>query len=333
MKLTIKDIARLSGVSPTTVSKVINSKDHDIGEETRIRVREIIKEHGYTPNIVARSLVTKKTSTIGIIIPDIRNPFFPELIRGAEDTAHILGYNLIICNTDDNPAKEKIYLDILKKKMVDGIIFTASSSESFHQTNGFGIPTVVVDRDINTENIIGRIIVDNIKGGYLAAEHLIERGCKKIGFISGDKISRPSIERYTGYKRALENNGYRNYEEICRFGSFKSEYGYEAAKEILKEHPDIDGLFCASDLIAIGAMKAIMEKGMQIPKDIKIVGFDDIYISKYLNPELTTIRQPIYKIGERAAKMLIASLKSKTQNTDEEKFDVLDTELIIRKST
>ncbi len=333
MKLTIKDIARLSGVSPTTVSKVINSKDHDIGEATKIRVKEIIKEYGYTPNIVARSLVTKKTNTIGIIIPDIRNPFFPELIRGAEDTAHLLGYNLIICNTDDDPDKEKIYLDILKKKMVDGIIFTASSSQSFHQTNGFEIPTVVVDRDIKTENIIGRIIVDNIKGGYLAAEHLIERGCKKIGFISGDKESLPSTERYTGYERALENNGYKNYEQLCRFGSFKSEFGYEAAKELLENHPDIDGLFCASDLIAIGAMKAATEKGMQIPADIKIVGFDDIYISKYLNPELTTIRQPIYQIGERAAKMLIASLKSKRQNVDEEKFDILDTELIIRKST
>lgn len=333
MKLTIKDIARLSGVSPTTVSKVMNSKDDDIGEATKQRVKEIISEHGYTPNIVARSMVTKKTNTIGIVIPDIRNPFFPELIRGAEDTAHDLGYNLIICNTDDDADKEKIYLDILKKKMVDGIIFTASSSQSFHQTNGFEMPTVVVDRDIKTRNIIGRIIVDNIKGGYLAAEHLLERGCRKIGFISGVRTSLPSLERFIGYKRALENNGITDYEEICRFKSFKSEFGYTAAKELLEDHPDIDGLFCASDLIAIGAIQAAVEKGMRIPEDIKIVGFDDIYISKYLNPPLTTIRQPVYQIGEIAAKMLIESFKSKRHYQDEENFEVLDTQLIIRKST
>lgn len=330
MKITIKDIARLSGVSTTTVSKIINKKDKDISQNTIDRVNKIMKEHNYVPSTIARSMVTKKTKTIGIIIPDIRNPFFPELTRGAEDMAHDLGYNLIICNTDDDIAKERQYMDILKKKMVDGIIFTASSAESsISHISKNDPPMVLVDRDVELPNLKGRIVVDNITGGYIATKHLIDKGCKKIGIITGSKTSLPSIHRYEGYLKALKEANMEIREDICRFGSFKSEYGYEVVMDILDKETDVDGIFCASDMIAIGAMKGIKEKGLNIPDDIKIVGFDDIYISGYLNPGLTTVRQPIYSIGAEAAKLLIESIENKSEKATV----MLKTELVIREST
>lgn len=330
MKTTIKDIARLSGVSTTTVSKIINKKDKDISQGTIDRVNNIMRERNYVPSTIARSMVTKKTKTIGIIIPDIRNPFFPELTRGAEDMAHTLGYNLMICNTDDDIKKERQYMDILKKKMVDGIIFTASSAEvAISHISKTDPPLVLVDRDIDVPNLKGRIIVNNINGGYIAVRHLIDRGCKKIAIIAGSKSSLPSVHRYEGYVKALEENGIKLDKELCRFGSFKSEYGYEMAMEILNSHNDVDGIFCASDMIAIGAMKAVIEKGLKIPADVKIVGFDDIYISAYLNPALTTVKQPIYSIGSEAAKLLIESIEDSKEKTS----IVLETELVIREST
>jgi len=333
MKITIREIAKLSGVSTTTVSKILNNKDESISENTRSRVKRIMAEQDYEPSTIAQSLVTKKTKSLGVVIPDIRNPFFPELIRGAEDMAHEKGYNLIICNTDDTEEKELSYLNVLKKNVIDGIIFAASSvkSSTIDKLSKGTLPIINVDRRIDLQNIIGKIFVDNERGGYLATEHLIQKGCKTIAFISGAETSPSSNDRYLGFKKAMEEFKIAMDPALCHFGKFKSDFGYETTKAIL-EKGKVDGIFCASDLIALGSMRAVIEKGYRIPEDIKVIGFDDIYVSQYLNPPLTTIRQPIYQIGYQASKALIESIESSTHTIDQ-RLIILEVELIERSST
>lgn len=329
MKITIKDIAQLAGVSTTTVSKILNNKDESISEGTRARVKQIMQEHNYTPNNIARTLVTKRSYCIGVVIPDIRNTFFPELIRGIEDTAHQLNYNLIICNTDDDIQKQNKYLDILHKRMVDGIILTASQEEQNQEIFNSNLPLVLVDRDIPIGNPVGKIMVDNQKGGYMATSYLADKGCKNIVFLSGTQNSVPSKDRYLGYLKAMAEHGL-NADKMEHFGNFKSEFGLEKMQQLLKQGQKVDGVFCASDVIAIGAIKAIKEFGLRVPQDIKVVGFDDIYFAQYLEPPLTTIAQPIYEIGATSARLLIDYIEDKTQDKDQ--VILLDTKLVERES-
>ncbi|MBB6215920.1 LacI family transcriptional regulator [Anaerosolibacter carboniphilus] len=332
MKLTIKDIAKLAEVSTATVSKVINHKDDDIGQATKERVRRIMKEYNYVPNIMARSLVTKKTKTIGLVIPDIRNPFFPELARGAEDKANEEGYNIIFCNTDDVLAKEEKYIDMLIEKMIDGVIFTASSKRTsgFENLQNAYIPIILVDRDIDFKGVKGKITVNNFQGAYEGVQHLLHNGYRKIVFISGPLLSKPGIDRYEGYKKALSDAHIPDDSMIMLEGEYKSEWGYEAVKMLMEQNIEFDGLFCGDDLIAIGAIKSLKEEGISVPDDVGIVGFDDIYMASLIDPELTTIKQPNYEMGYEAASMLIRALEKKNPRKKE---IVLNTNLVIRKSS
>lgn len=332
MKVTIKDIARIAEVSTATVSKVINHKDHDISQATKDRVNKVMKECNYVPNVMARSLITKKTKTIGLVIPDIRNPFFPELARGAEDKANEEGYNIIFCNTDDELVKEEKCIDMLVEKMVDGIIFTASARrktgvESLKQAS---IPIVLVDRDIDFKGVKGKIIVDNFQGAYQGVSHLLDCGYKKIVFISGPLLSKPGIDRYEGYKKALKEFDISDQDAMVLEGEYKSEWGYDAIKLLSQQGVAFDGLFCGDDLIGIGAIKALKELGRDVPREVGVVGFDDIYMASLVDPELTTIKQPNYEMGYQAAGMLISALEKKSIR---KKDILLDTKLVIRKST
>lgn len=332
MKVTIKDIARIAEVSTTTVSKIINNKDGNISNATRERVLKIMDDYNYTPNKIAQSLVTKKTNTIGLIIPDIRNPFFPELARGAEDKANEEGYNLIFCNTDDDIEKEEKYINMLVEKMVDGIVFTASSKKhtGFENFKKFSIPIVLVDRDIDVEGIQGKVIVDNFIGGYEAGKHLLKLGHTEIIFLSGPLKSNTSINRLNGYKKALHEFNIDLKEEYILEGYYRSEWGYEATMDLLNKDKKFTALFCANDLIAIGAIKALKEKNIKIPQEISIVGFDDIYMARLIDPELTTIKQPNYEMGYKSVEILINILEDKKENN---KNINLKPELVIRKST
>lgn len=332
MKVTIKDIARIAEVSTTTVSKIINSKDGNISDATRQKVLKIMEEYNYTPNKIAQSLVTKKTNTIGLIIPDIRNPFFPELARGAEDKANEEGYNLIFCNTDDDIEKEEKYINMLVEKMVDGIVFTASSKKhtGFESFKKFPVPIVLVDRDIDFDGIQGKVIVDNFMGGYEAGKHLLKLGHTEIVFLSGPLKSNTSRNRLNGYKKALEEFNVAFKEECIIEGYYRSEWGYEAAIDLLDSGREFTALFCANDLIAIGAIKALKEKNIKIPQEISIVGFDDIYMARLIDPELTTIKQPNYEMGYKSVEILINILEGKQENN---KNINLKPKLVIRKST
>ncbi|MDF2520036.1 MAG: transcriptional regulator [Clostridia bacterium] len=331
MAVTIKDIARLSGVSIATVSKIINGKDSDIGKPTIERVKRIIEEQNYTPNIVARSMVTKKTKTIGLVIPDVRNPFFTDLVRGAEDVANERGYSLLFCNTDDDLKKEIKYINNLIEKQVDGIALAGAAvrDQSLEENIDIKVPIVSLDRNVYFKGVEGKIEVDNFTGAYDAVTHLIKSGHKRIMFLSGQLNIKLSKDRLEGYKRALADNNIEYYENLVVVGKYTSEFGYESMKNTTPDKA-VTAIFCGNDLIAIGAMNALKEKNIRIPEDISIVGFDDIYISSLVTPALTTVRQPSYEIGYQAVEMLIDIMESKKEASQKREIKA---ELKVREST
>lgn len=329
---TIKDIAKAAGVSTATVSMILNKKDKSISQPTRERVLRIARDTKYIRNSMARSLVTSQTKTLGLILPDIVNPFFPEIARGAEDRARESGYNIIICNTDDNVDQENKYIHMLSEKMVDGIILTHSANRNDEMTGleNTRIPIILIDRDYDSPNILGKVMVDNAKASRAGVNYLVKKGYRRIAYIAGPLNTGTARDRLEGYKIALIDNDITFDENLVRVGEYKTKWGYEAAEDLLNSDLDFQAIFCGNDAIAIGAMKRLREMGISIPDDIAIMGFDDIYISSMVDPELTTIKQPNYSMGYEAVKMMIDSIEGR--NVDEKNL-ILKTELIIRKSS
>jgi len=330
MKITIKDIAKKANVSTATVSKILNNKDERISKGTRERVLIIAKENNYIPNLMARSLVTRKTNTIGLVLPDITNPFFPELARGAEDKANKEGYMIMYCNTDDDAEKESIYLEMLAQKMVDGIILTQSANKegNIESLNKLKIPLVLIDRDINVKNIKGKVLVDNFLGAYEAVDYLIKKGYKKIAYITGPLSTTTAIERLGGYTKALEDAGMLINLELIFEGEYKAQWGIDGTNELLSSKVEFDAIFCGNDLIAVNAIRTLKEKGIRVPNDVGVLGYDNIFLSDMIDPPLTTVNQPAYEMGYEAVKLLIDVL----DNNKEGKTIKLKTNLIIRKS-
>ncbi|WP_422484707.1 LacI family DNA-binding transcriptional regulator [Gudongella sp. DL1XJH-153] len=329
---TIKDIAKAAGVSTATVSMILNKKDKSISQPTRDKVLKIAKDINYIPNSMARSLVTSQTKTLGLILPDIVNPFFPEIARGAEDKARESGYNIIICNTDDNVDQENKYIQMLSEKMVDGIILTHSANRNDEMTGleNTRIPIILIDRDYDSPNILGKILVDNAKASSEGVNYLVTKGYRRIAYIAGPLNTGTARDRLEGYKKALLDNDIEYDENLVRVGEYRTRWGYAAAEDLLNSNLDFQAIFCGNDAIAIGAMKRIREMGISIPDDIAIMGFDDIYISSMVDPELTTIKQPNYSMGYEAVKMMIDSIEGRKADNNNL---ILDTELIIRKSS
>lgn len=325
--MTLKEIAQMAEVSTATVSKILNGKDKYISEATRQKVLDIAEREGYIPNAIAKSLKMKSTKTLGIIIPDVMNLFFSELARGVEDAAERKGYSVILCNSDNKLSKEEKYIQVLQEKMVDGIIFTASEQSINRSLKRRNIPLVLLDRDISIDDEVGRIVVENEEGAYKATKHLISKGCKNIGFISSDAVNKSSGQRLKGYKRAIFEEGLDFDEENIYLQNYSIETGYKGTKALLGRK-DLDGICCGNDLIAIGAMKALKEKNIKIPDQVKVIGFDDIQISQYTDPPLTTIKQPTYELGEEAVNMLIGIIEKR----DISMSQILKTKLIERGS-
>lgn len=342
--ITIKEIAEKAQVSIATVSMVLNKKDKKISQATREKILFIAEKYNYTPNTMARSLITKQTRTIGLIIPDIVNPFFPEIARGVEDKASELGYSVIYCNTDDKIKREDKYINVLTEKMVDGIIFAHSSDRQmgFDSLDRCKVPILLIDRDYENKNVIGRVVVDNKKGAYMATSYLLDRGYKKIAYIAGSITTTTAIGRLEGYNQALTERKLVIDNRYIKVGEYKMQWGMQAAEQLLCEKEPADAIFCGNDLIAIGAIKKLKEYGLRVPEDIGIVGFDDIYLASLVEPPLTTIKQPNYEMGFKAAELLIKNLEKgrvnsvKNENNKilaKENNILLPTELIIRMST
>lgn len=327
MSITMKQIADLAQVSTATVSKIINGRDEHISQATREKVLSIIEENSFQPNTVAKGLRVKKTNTIGFVLPDITNPFFPEIARGIEDVATTMGFAVVFCNTDNEAKREQSCVSFLQSKMVDGLIFTRSLRKSFFDNYlSMNIPTVVVDRDVDTAgSAIGKIYVDTRAAVYDITKLLIAKGCKRIAFISA--MSTSQTDRYGGYCRALEESGMPLDEAIVYREFYSVETGIRGVETILATQ-QVDGIVCGNDLIAAGAMQAVRQKGLSIPSDIRIVGVDNIYFSKFLYPPLTTVEQPAYEMGMAAARMLINNILYKEPMFEQK----LDYRLILRET-
>lgn len=304
----MKDVANACGISVATVSKILNGKDGNISEDTRQLVLNTIKEMGYVQNAVAKGLRTQRTNTLGFILPDIRNPFFAEIARGIEDCARRHNYNVLIANTNGDAEVEYGNFKSLTARMVDGIVFTRTLKRQYlSEYSKMGLPIVIVDREIDIRNTgFGSVTVDTQHGVYDATRILIEKGCHSIAFISAQYTS--DHDRYEGYRHALQENGFPCRDELVYRSDYTIVTGYEGMLKILDD-TSVDGVVCGNDLIAVGVYKALREKGLSIPEDIKVFGFDDIYFSKLITPPLTTIRQPAYEMGEKAAQMLIGRIE------------------------
>lgn len=330
MRLTIKDVAKLAGVSIATVSMVLNKKDERISAETKKQVLSVIEEYNYIPNRIASSMVTKNTKSLGLILQDIANPFFPSLARGVEDRVNMNNFNIILCNSDNDVEKEDRYLEMLQEKMVDGIIL-ASAEQDLSRTpvrKKVNVPIVTLDRDIDGAQYVGVVKINNTRGAYDAVKHMIDRGYKKILNLSGPIRDHAAQSRYKGYLQAHSDSNLIPPEKNIYHGSFSYESGYNISKELLEKGTEFDGLFCSNDLMAYGAMKALTEHGIPIP-EVGVVGFDDIFVSNLITPSLTTVRLPIYEIGYTAADLLINYLEGKKM----ESVHDLNIELVIRNST
>lgn len=327
----MKDVAKRAGVSVATVSHVIN-ETRFVSEELKQRVLKAIEELDYQPDAVARSLRRKETRTIGLIVPDNSNPFFAEVARGIEDVGFEQGYSVILCNSDWNLEKELTYLDTLIAKRVDGIVFIAATTQVEHVKSLVEnrTPVVVAERKM-PEIEVDSVLVDNFQGGYEATKHLLDLGHRRIGCISGPWDLTPSAERVTGYKLALNRHELRAEEDLIVRGDYLFESGEMAVRTLLELSAPPTAIFACNDLMAIGAMKAILEQGLRVPEDISIVGFDDIALASYLNPPLTTIAQPKYELGRMAAQLVIQRITS--SGSREKREIVLESRLVVRGST
>lgn len=331
MATSIKDVAREAGVSIATVSRVLNDIDV-VNEDTKNKVLEAIKKLGYRPNIVARSLKTQKTKTIGILVPDISSGFYPEIVRGAEDVANIYDYNVILCNSDFDDEKEKEYLRVLREKMVDGVIYMSSSlqAETLDIINELDIKTVLVETKDKQESLPS-VTIDNIKASEEATNYLIKSGAKNIAFVGAKKESLNAwVDRYFGYENALKNNNISLDEELIFNKGLKVSTGYDAVQKFEATKKSYDGVVCASDEIAMGVINALRENGRRVPEDVSVIGFNDNAVSSVFYPKITTVKQPSYDMGSVAMRMLIKILNKKP--IDESQF-VLDYEIIKRDSS
>lgn len=301
---TIREVALRAGVSPSTVSHIINNTRF-VAPETRARVLAAMAELNYRPNVLARSLRRGETHTIGLILPDSANPFFAEIARAIEDAAFRAEYNVILGNTENNLEREQVYVDVFVQKQVDGLIFVATGdqSPSLEELLRLGIPVVVVDRRLPGLQA-DTVLTDNLQGGLQATRYLLERGHRRIGCITGPSHLTPSADRVVGYRQALTEYGVPIDERLIRRGDFHPHSGYALTHELLQCDPPPTALFVCNDLMALGALRALAETGRQVPHDCAVVGFDDIELASYANPPLTTIRQDKAALATMAVQFL-----------------------------
>lgn len=326
---TIRDVAKAAGVSVATVSRVLNQNGYVRGE-TEKRVREAIEQLHFETNEVARGLANKKTNTIALILPNISNPFFAEIARAIEDRARSYNYTVIFCNSDLEGVKEISYLEIIKRRYIDGVIFASNmvGKDTINYLNKNKIERVVLDRTLPNDNST-TITSNNYEGALVAMKHLLDAGCQKIAHIHGPKNLKTSMDRQRGYEETVKS--YEWFEpSLLVPGDFTMSGGTRAIAELFEKHPDVDGIFAGNDLMAIGAVKGLLQRGMKIPDDIVVCGFDGIELTTMIEPEITTVAQPIYQMGALAVDALMRRMSGAEEQG---KLYELDTRLIERKST
>ncbi|MEA3485180.1 MAG: LacI family DNA-binding transcriptional regulator [Candidatus Aerophobetes bacterium] len=328
--VTIKEVAKEANVSFSTVSRVIRNAKN-VHPKTRKKVLRAIKKLNYHVDAGARGMVKRQTKTIGVCISDISNPFYPLLVRGVENTINKFGYNLLLCNTDENGEKEEVYLKLILEKRVDGLIIAPTGQDisylkEFTRRN---IPIVFIDR--KTEGIpADAVCADNVQGAFSAVEHLIKLGHKRVAMIAGLKAVTTTQERIQGYLEALRAYHIKADDSLMVEGSSKIEGGIKATEVLFKLSSPPTAIFSSNNLMTLGALVALKRLGKNVPKDVAIVGFDDLEWAEVLNSPLTAVSQPTYTIGTTAAQLLIQRLLG--EGPAKKQTIVLKTELIIRRS-
>lgn len=326
-RVNIQEVAKEAGVSPSTVSRALNGFP-GISEKTRERIVEIARKLNYRPNYRGQILTTQSTKNIGLLITDITNPFFPELVMGAEEYASKSGYTVLLGNTSESEEKETNYLDFFSRGPVDGIIISASrvSNEHIIMLAEDGLPIVVINRTLEHPKV-SYVSTDMEKGGYLATMHLLRLGHSKIAFINGPKHSEVSQRRLEGYKKALKEAGVNYNSDLISFNVPVSESGYKEAIKLLCTGEAPTAIFTYNDVMAFGVIRAAKELGIKIPEELSVVGFDDIFFSSFTDPPLTTIRQLKEELGRMAVELLFKLMEGERESL------LIEPELIIRNTT
>lgn len=327
----LQDVARRSQVSAATVSRVINHPER-VHAETRARVERAIRELGYRPSRVARRLRVERgpSRLIGVLLSDIQNPFFAELARGVEDVAHARGYAVLLGNSDEDEAKERRYLEVMRAELVDGIILPPASDRDAAAVElvRAGAPLVCVDRRLGRERV-DSVVIDNVRGAYDATAHLVRLGHRRIAFIEGRPRISTSRERLEGYAKALADHGVEPDAGLVRQGDSRQGSGRRLAAALLDLPDPPTALLVGNNLMTLGALEAIHERGLRIPGDVAIVGYDDMPWALAFDPPLTAVRQPGYELGRRAAELLLQRLDEPSRSTT---IVLLQPELIVRGS-
>jgi LacI family transcriptional regulator len=327
---TIRDVAAVARVSPATVSRVLNGKE-DVGADLRRRVLGVVAELGYRRNGPARSLRTRAAMVLGLIISDVTNPFFTAVVRGVEDQAQRAGYSVVLANADEDVAKEARYLEVAAAEQMAGVLLSPASPRqtSIDVLLEQGVPVVTIDRRLAAATV-DSVMVNNRQAARDAVQHLIGQGCRRVGIVAGPVQTTTGAGRLAGYRAALRAAGRTLDPSLFAYADFRTEGGYTATWQLLRQRLPPDGLLFSNNLMTVGGLQAIAEAGLAIPDDLAVVGFDDANWATALRPALTVVAQPTYEIGQTAAELLL-------RRVDGEKFPprhvVLRAELIERASS
>ena len=326
---TIHDVAKLAGVAPITASRVINDSGY-ASEKTRKRVQAAVKKLGYVPNTLARSLRSRRTSTLALVVTDITNPFFTLIARSVEDTARAAGFSVIFCNTDESEAKQDEYVNILLQKQVDGILLVPARSRlhsvKFIQAHGASV--VLLDRRVPGA-ATATVLADSEGGAYQLTQLLVKLGHQRIAILTGPEGVSTAEDRVAGYQKALAEAGFRQAAGLVHYGDFNQSSGYEMVRQALAAQPRPTAIFAANNFIAIGVLKALQDIGLRVPEDMAVVAFDDLPPTLVTFPFLTVAAQPAYEMGKTATNLLLAQLGGSKSHEE----IVLPVEIILRKSS
>lgn len=326
---TISDVAAKAGVSVATVSRVINGSSK-VSPETLIKVKQAIAELNYRPNLLGRALRKTKSERVLVLLPNIANPFYAEIVKGIEDVANKNGYSIMLCNTDSNLEREKKYIKMLKSHLADGAILMASEMTCEELTELSHEIPIVQCCEYKVGIPITHVSIDNEMAAYKAVNHLIGLGHKKIAFIGAKNQFLSSSLRKDGYIRALNEAGIDFDPAYCGYGDYSYKSGFRIMKQLLSLETRPTAVFCISDLMAVGAIRSAMEEELRVPEDLAVCGFDNIYFSRMFKPTLTTVSQPMHDLGCTAMEALINIIEEKST---EPMHYFMEHELIIREST
>ncbi len=330
---TIKQVADYAEVSVATVSRVINNSGY-VSQDLQQRVHHAMDVLNYQPSALAQSLRSQRTQVVGVLIPQLDQPFFSALTFSIEQALFANDYRTLICSSEENREKEDAYIDMLTRQRVDGVIFAPTGRQSADNVRYLlerKVPVVIVDRDLSEIREVNRVLTDNYQGGYDGMRYLLEIGHKRIGIIGAPVYSEAMTERIRGTQQALIDFGVEPTHEMLITGVLQQfEMGYAAARTLLEKSPPPTAIFALTDVMAVGVIHLAAMLGLRLPEDLSIMGFDDIPLASHVVPELTTIAQPIYQIGETAAQLLVKQMQDYSTSVT---TVVLKDELVLRKST